>query len=166
MSGPPCSLCQRPDVADIEAAAKAQGNRAAGRAFGIHEATIRKHLAHVPKPKAKAEAAPAPPAPPPAALAPDDIDGRLRQLAETADTLRADASQPGAPLGVRGQALNACRSTTAEIAKLVAAREQGREPELLTSPAWLAVRKRIVDALVAFPEAARVVAGVMRELEG
>lgn len=169
MPGPPCSVCQRQDVADVERMARGKGpglgQRAAARRFGITLSVVQSHMAHTGKAPAEPEEPRGPQPMPPPPLAPDDIEGRLRQLATVADTLRADASAQGAPLQARGQALNASRATLREVAEILAKREAAREQNLLGSKQWAEVRAALVEALVPFPEAARAVGDVMRRIE-
>lgn len=185
MPGPSCSTCARPDLADIHRAVDATNVSAAARRFGLVRPTLILHLKHRDESPAPARAtaglvqiqkgAPAeqvppvperpPPKPPlPGQLPLDDLDGRIQQLAGAADTLRAAASE--GPLRDRAVALNAARSTIATLAELHEKREQGREPELLTSKAWLTVRTAIVDELQSHPAALVAVAARLRQLEG
>lgn len=183
MSGPPCSTCARPDLADLHRAVDATSSNAAAKHYKIPRRTLDLHLLHrdsSPAP-ARTPPPPLPPKIPPAGspapvkavrlpqggaslppqeptLPPDDLDGRIRQLAGEVDRLR-EAASVGA-LRDRANALNACRGAVAALAKLHQEREQGREPELLTSKAWQAVRGKLVDALRPFPEALAAVLAV------
>ena len=176
-------------MADIHRLVDEQGIRPAAKKHKIPEASLRLHLKHretspaparrpakpatPPEPPAASKAPPAPPAAPlppppePTAAEPDlpldDLDGRIRQLNRSADRLRVAAEH--GPLRERGAALNACRAATAEAVALAAKRDQGREPELLTSKAWVELRRELVEALVSFPDAAAAVAQVLRRVE-
>lgn len=182
MPGPSCSTCARTDLADVHRMVDTKGVSAAARHYGIKKPTLILHLKHRQKPAEPVPApepsplpveasAPVPPKaePPPAPLAAeadlplDDIEGRIRQLARTADRLRVAAEH--GTLRDRGAALNACRAATAEAAELQAKRDQGREPDLLSSKAWQRVRRELVEALEAFPDAAAVVLQRLRAVE-
>lgn len=128
------------------------------RAYGVDEKTIRRHGAHrTAQQTAKAirptpaSEAPTEPQAAEADLPLGDVDGRIRQLARTADRLRAAAEAPGSTLRERGTALGEARRTVESMGALATARDKGREIQILQSPEWAEARKAVVAELGAVP---------------
>lgn len=186
-----CSTCARPDLGDIHRAIDAGGgiNKTA-RIFKIPPATLKLHLRHRSEVDARRQRPEAPPsspspssAPTPApepskparaeepaasAVEPDlplgDLEGRIAQLARTADRLRVAAEN--GTLRERGAALGEARRTVETLTDLHLRLSHGREADLLRSSQWVALRAVLLDALGPFPEAREAVTEAMRRHEG
>lgn len=181
--GPECTTCRRPDVGDIHRLLDEGGSiRGVAAKFGIGESTLRLHMKHrapvhaatpptAPATAARPKVPPAPPSPlagrqrPPdsGALPLDDLEGRLRQLARTADKLREEVEDADLSPRDRGQILGQARATVESMAKIHMALSEGREEKLVAAPEWAALRERIVEILAPWPEARVALEDGLRE---
>jgi hypothetical protein len=160
---PPCSVCAHPRHEDLHRTLEAGGGvNATARDFGLNPSTLKLHLKHRPVKLTGQGSGPAGeltgqrPDEPPAdegELPLGDLEGRLRQLVRTADGLRRDAEASDLPVRERAAALGQCRQTTAAAIDLHLELQEGRELALLQSPEWVALRARVLELLLPFPEA-------------
>lgn len=178
--GPECSTCRRSDVGDIHRAIDGGDSiRGVASRYGIGESTLRLHLKHrqpapaAPTSATKPKVPPAPPSPPAGrqrppdsdrgALPLDDLEGRLRQLARTADKLREEVEDSELSPRDRGQVLNQARATVESMAEIHFKLVEGREEKIVASPEWAALKERIVEILAPWPEARVALEDGLRE---
>lgn len=179
--GPECSTCRRSDVEDIHRALDGGDSvRGVARRYGIGESTLRLHLKHrqaasqtrpgtpqgsKPGPARQATSAGAqrPPDSDRGVLPLDDLEGRLRQLAASADKLRAEVEDSGLSPRERGQVLGQARDTVESMAKIHMKLSEGREEKFLASPEWAALKERVLDLLAPWPDARQALENGLRE---
>lgn len=93
----------------------------------------------------------------------DDLEGRLHQLARTADGLRRDAEE--GTLRERGAALGEARRTVESMHKIHEALAESRELRMIESDEWATLRGRVLEVLAPFPPARAALLEAMRAYE-
>ena len=153
----PCSVCTHPERAAIDRALV--GGEApfalARRYSSLSEPALRRHKGdHLPATLAQAHEAGE-------VARADDLLGQVRGLQETTLGILKTAEEAG-KLTVALGAIREARSNLELLAKLLG--EIDDRPQvaiLVTSPEWLALRARLVTALLPYPEARAAAAEVL-----
>lgn len=163
-----CPICRHPLTGDIDARLRAPRQTAAGVAkfYGLPYKQVQRHRNNC-LPKQAHHIAPVDVfGPDHARLEPTDASaGTVEEQAATlfrrAQKLITDAEFSGRAADMRG-AIRECRQTLEFVGRLKGQLDQSASLAMFSSPAWLAVRTRIIEALEPHPLAR---AAVVRALQ-
>lgn len=140
-TGPPCSICIHPRLAEIDAE-RGPVERVAKR-FGVSKSALDRHRKHASKPVEKQEATTLPP-PPPTTEREALLDGMARLKASLAKAELDDLPRITTAITSLGKRL-----------EVIEAGREISESEIVKAPAFRSLLERFVEALRPYPEAAR-----------
>jgi len=160
----PCSICQHPERAGIEAALVAgKPHRAIGAAWCASRDAVTRHGAHLLVPLKQAQAVQSATAESVAQAL--DVVQQLQVINAASLTVLREARQ----VGDGELALKAIDRVQRQIelqAKLLGELDERPQVNLLVAPEWLTVRAALLAALAPYPEARTAVATRLLALEG
>lgn len=146
-----CSVCEHPDIAEIDAAlAAGTGRRAVAQRFGVGEASVQRHRsAHLSPALVAAVAEEAEHARHRSLL------DRIEDLVETVEGVMASAKEEGrsAPILAAARELRAGLELLGKATGELKPDGAVTVVNIATNPEWLALRTAILTALNGYPEA-------------
>lgn len=165
MAGRPCTVCHHKDRREIEAAAaKGQNARSISMDFDVDQQAVTRHLkSHALRSMEKALVA----AGVRDLAAGLGLNEEIVELQARTLAILTKAEKSAQTYGVAIGAIREARANLELLGKFTGKLKPDTTVNVLvTSPDWLAMRERLADALVPYPEALAAVREAMRGEEG